>query len=162
MEIRKTKIVEINEVMKIYEAARKFMKENGNPDQWGDDRPAKSKIEDDIKAGNNYVCVDNGKLVGAFTYMYGWDDPTYSYIENGQWINDEPYGVMHSVASLVSGKGVGRYCINWALKHSKNVKIDTHDDNKAMRVLLEKMGFVRCGTIYLENGDPRIAFQKVL
>lgn len=162
MEIRKTKISEIDTVMKIYEAARNFMKENGNPHQWGDNRPERSKIEDDINKGLNYVCVDDGELVGAFTYIYGWEDPTYLYVENGEWLNNEPYGVMHSVASLASGKGVGRFCINWALEQSRNVRIDTHEDNKVMRALLEKMGFTYVGIIYVENGDPRFAFQKAI
>ena len=162
MEIRKTKLSEINTVMKIYEAARNFMKQTGNPNQWGDNRPEQSKIETDINAGNSYVCVDEGRLLGAFTYIFGEEDPTYAYVENGQWLNDRPYGVMHSVASLASGKGVGRFCINWALEQSGNVRIDTHEDNKVMQSLLEKMGFTHCGTIYLENGDPRLAFQKTI
>lgn len=162
MEIRKTRITEIDAVMKIYEAAREFMKQTGNPHQWGDNRPEKSKIEDDINAGNNYVCVDGEQLVGAFTYIYGEEDPTYVYVENGQWLNDDPYGVMHSVASLASGKGVGRFCIDWALGQSRNVRIDTHEDNKVMQSLLNKMGFSLCGKIYLENGDPRLAYQKTI
>lgn len=162
MEIRKTKLSELDTVMKIYEAARNFMKATGNPHQWGDNRPEQSKIEADINAGVNYVCVDDGELLGAFTYIFGEEDPTYGYVENGQWLNDEPYGVMHSVASLAAGKGVGRFCINWALEQSRNVRIDTHADNKVMQELLKKMGFAHCGTIYLENGDPRIAFQKTI
>ena len=31
-----------------------------------------------------------------------------------------------------------------------------------MRRMLEKHGFVHCGTIYLQNGDPRVAYEKVL
>lgn len=162
MEIRKTRIEELNAVMKIYEAAREFMKKTGNPNQWGNNQPPQSKIEADIQSGNSYVCVDNGELIGAFTYIYGEDDPTYGYVENGQWLNEYPYGVMHSVASLDSGKGVGRFCINWALEQSRNVRIDTHSDNRVMQSLLDKLGFIRCGTIYLENGDPRIAFQKTI
>lgn len=30
-----------------------------------------------------------------------------------------------------------------------------------MQHVLEKNGFVRCGIIHLENGDPRIAYQYV-
>jgi hypothetical protein len=26
-------------------------------------------------------------------------DPTYAVIENGNWLNDEPYGVIHRIAS---------------------------------------------------------------
>ncbi len=162
MEIRRTEIKEIDAVMKIYEAAREFMKRTGNPNQWGDDRPQQSKIEEDINAGNSYVCVDDGQLLGAFTYIFGEEDPTYLYIENGQWLNEKPYGVMHSVASISSGKGVGRFCIDWVLEQSNNVRIDTHEDNKVMQSLLEKMGFVHVGTIYLENGDPRLAYHKTI
>jgi GNAT superfamily N-acetyltransferase len=162
MKIRKTRIEDLDTVMEVYAAARQFMKDTGNPYQWGDNRPERSKIEDDINKGLNYVCEHEGEILGAFTYIYGWEDPTYTYVENGQWVNNEPYGVMHSVASLTSGKGIGRFCINWALEQSRNVKIDTHEDNKVMQALLEKMGFSRCGTIYLENGDPRIAFQKTV
>lgn len=159
MKIRKTVISELEAVMKIYEAARIFMKENGNPDQWGNTEPAQSKIERDINNGNHYVCEDDGVLTAAFTYIYGEDDPTYGYIE-GKWLNDDHYGVLHSVASAVSGKGTGRFCIGWALERCGNVRIDTHEDNKVMQELLAKMGFSECGRIYLENGDPRIAYQK--
>ena len=162
MEIRKTNISELDTVMKIYEAARKFMKATGNPTQWGDDRPKRSKIESDIKAGRSFVCVDDGQLLGVFTYIFGEDDPTYEYVENGQWLNDLPYGVMHSVASLASGKGVGRFCIDWALEQSRNVRIDTHENNKVMQSLLFKMGFEHIGTIFVENGDPRMAFHKTI
>ena len=52
-------------------------------------------------------------------------------------------------------------CVNYALQHSDNIKIDTHHDNKVMQHQLEKEGFVRCGIIKLENGEPRIAYQKL-
>jgi hypothetical protein len=31
-----------------------------------------------------------------------------------------------------------------------------------MRRMLEKNGFVHCGTIYLENGDERVAYEKMI
>lgn len=160
MKIRKTQLIEIDKVMEVYAAAREFMKRTGNPNQWGSSNPPQSKIERDIKNGNSYVCEEDGDILGAFTYIYGEEDPTYISIENGQWLNDRPYGVLHSVASAVAGKGTGKFCINWALKQCGNVRIDTHEDNKVMQSLLKKMGFTHCGTIYLENGDPRLAFQK--
>jgi len=39
--------------------------------------------------------------------------------------------------------------------------IDTHKDNSVMQSTLKKNGFTHCGRIYLENGDPREAFDKV-
>ena len=42
------------------------------------------------------------------------------------------------------------------------MRIDTHGDNKVMRHLLQKPGFVHCGTIYVEEDDyPRLAFEKM-
>ena len=161
MEIRKTKSSEIDAVMKIYASAREFMKKTGNPNQWGDNRPEQSKIEADINNGESYVCVDDGEIVGVFTYIYGKDDPTYLEIYEGEWLNDRPYGVLHSVAA-VSGRGAGAAALKWALEQCGNIRIDTHEDNKPMRSLLKKHGFEHCGTIYLENGDPRIAFQKTI
>ena len=99
--------------------------------------------------------------MGVFTYIYGEDDPTYSQIQEGQWLNDDPYGVLHSVAAGVSGKGVGAFMLDWALENSGNVRIDTHEDNKPMQNLLIKKDFKYCGIIYLENGDPRRAFQCI-
>ena len=56
---------------------------------------------------------------------------------------------------------------NMALEHGyKSIRGDTHRDNKAMRGLLEKRGFVPCGTIYL-NGimdakNERVCYEKLL
>ena len=43
-----------------------------------------------------------------------------------------------------------------------NLRIDTHEKNIPMQGCLAKNGFARCGIIYLEDGDPRIAYQKVI
>ncbi len=40
--------------------------------------------------------------------------------------------------------------------------MDTHGDNIVMQGLLQKLGFVRCGTFYVEEDDyPRLAFEKI-
>ena len=52
-------------------------------------------------------------------------------------------------------------CINWAFEQCGHLRIDTHGDNTVMRNLLEKLGFLPCGTIYVEEDDfPRLAFEK--
>lgn len=43
-----------------------------------------------------------------------------------------------------------------------SIKVDTHENNKPMQRLLEKLGYEYCGIIYLENGDKRVAFEKLL
>jgi hypothetical protein len=51
MFIRKTEIKDLDNVMMIYEDARSFMKENGNPNQWGDSYPERELIKRDISEG---------------------------------------------------------------------------------------------------------------
>ena len=51
--------------------------------------------------------------------------------------------------------------ITWCLEHCESLRADTHADNKAMQHLLEKNGFTRCGIIRVEDGTPRIAYQRM-
>lgn len=159
MEIRKTKPQELDAVMEIYARARAFMASTGNPSQWGQEKPYRAWIEEDIRNGNSYVCVENGELAATFFYREG-EDTTYTEIYEGAWVNDRPYGVVHRIASAGTVKGAGSFCLNWAFEQCGNLKIDTHQDNIVMQHTLKKNGFVYCGIIYLEDGDMRIAFQK--
>lgn len=160
MEIRKTNIEELDKVMQIYQRARHFMAEHGNPTQWGNSKPSKEQIEQDILTQKSYVCVDDGELVGVF-YFAKEEDPTYQKIEYGKWLNTNPYAVVHRIASAGIVKGVGAFCLEWAMKHTENLRIDTHKDNIVMQNMLKKCGFVHCGTIYLEDGEQRMAFHKI-
>lgn len=151
---------EIDVIMSIYDYARKFMKENGNEEQWGNTYPDKELIENDIQQGKLYVCMDEEKIVGVF-YFAKENDPTYGVIKDGSWLNNEPYVVVHRIASAEGTKGVATFCLNWTFEQAGNIRIDTHVNNKPMQGLLNKLGFVYCGRIVLADGSPRIAFQKV-
>ncbi len=160
MEIRRTKPEELDQVMAVYAYARKFMAEHGNPTQWGTTKPAREEVIEDIALGNSYVCVENGEIAATFFYKEGID-PTYIKIYDGAWVNEEPYAVVHRIASTKVIKGAGSFCLNWAFEQCGNLKIDTHRDNTVMQNTLKKNGFVYCGIIYLENGEERLAYQKV-
>ena len=165
MKIRKTRPEDLDRLMEIYAGARKFMKENGNPKQWGiTNWPPEALIREDIRKGNSYVCVnDSDRIIGTFYFVEGPDiEPTYKNIENGKWLDDSPYGVVHRIAADGSEKGIGSFCINWAYEQCGHMRIDTHGDNTVMQKLLGKLGFVHCGTIYVtEDNDPRMAFEKI-
>jgi len=161
MQIRKTQIEDLDTVMGIYESARQFMRENGNSNQWGYTYPQIDLINNDITNGISYVCLENSQIACVFTYLQGID-PTYVKIYDGAWLNEDHYGVVHRIASSGVIKGVAAYCLNWCLDQCKNLKIDTHEDNKVMQNLLSRNGFTRCGIIYLENGSKRLAYQKAL
>ena len=144
----------------IYSDARAFMRENGNPHQWKDDRPTQDTIARDIKAGKSHVCIGDKGIVAVF-YFSIEEEPTYGRID-GAWINDEPYGVVHRIARSrdASAKGAGKFCMEWSYEQCRNLRVDTHRDNGPMRALLESLRFAYCGIIWLEDGDERLAYQK--
>jgi len=157
-------------VMDIYAQARTFMIENDNPEQWGTVHPPQTLIEADIHAGKSYVCTlkdnsqeENEKILAVFFFNVE-PDPTYEKIE-GAWIDSNtPYGVVHRIARTTDKpevKGVGEFCLNWCFQQINNIRIDTHPDNVPMLKLMDKLNFVRCGIIWIENGNERIAFQKI-
>lgn len=159
MEIRKSLKSDLDQIMELFEQARIFMRENGNPNQWKNNHPPVSLIESDIEKEISYVCVEDDSVVGTFMFYEGVDE-TYYKIYDGEWLNDDPYGVIHRIASSTKTRGVATFCLSWCYSQCTNLKIDTHEDNIPMQNLLRKNGFKKCGTIYLKNGEERIAFQK--
>lgn len=156
--VRRAVWADFDRILEIYALARKFMAQTGNPTQWGTNYPPLDMLEADIPAGNLYV-VEDDAIHGVFAY-FSEPDPTYGYIEDGAWLDDSSYGTIHRVAADGSG-GVFSAVLNFAQEQNPHVRIDTHHDNKVMQHVLEKHGFHRTGIIYLEDGDPRIAYEKV-
>lgn len=161
MEIRPTRLEDMDTVVEIYNFARQFMIENGNRNQWINGYPSKELIEEDIRKNCSYVGINGNEITGVFRFTVGID-PTYIQIFEGEWLNDHPYGVVHRIASADNRKGVASYCLNWCLQQCGNIRIDTHRDNIAMQKLLIKNGYTHCGIIYLEDGAERIAYQRSL
>ena len=155
--IRPVASEDLEKVLAIYARARAYMQETGNPTQWGTSSPALSVLLNDIQHQHLYLLEEDTQIHAVFALIPG-NDPTYQYIE-GQWLNDAPYAAIHRVASAGIRKGVLADCLAFCKSQYANIRIDTHHDNKIMQHLLEKHGFQRCGVIYLENGDPRIAYQ---
>ncbi|MCL2493036.1 MAG: GNAT family N-acetyltransferase [Clostridiales bacterium] len=157
--IRRSTEADIAAVLQIYADARDFMRENGNPEQWRDDYPPLEVVEFDASAnGQGFVCERDGEILSAFCFHTG-DDPDYAVIE-GAWLNNAPYGSMHRLAVKRGGRGIGGFCIGWALAQCGNLRADTHENNAPMLRLFEKLGFCRCGRVWIRGGEERIAFQK--
>ena len=52
--IRQAKSEDLSQVLEIYEYARNFMAENGNPSQWGKNYPPEETVIRDIEDQNLY------------------------------------------------------------------------------------------------------------
>ncbi|MBR2935212.1 MAG: GNAT family N-acetyltransferase [Oscillospiraceae bacterium] len=156
--IRKATPADLPAVLQVYDSARTFMATNGNPTQWGSTYPPPELLEEDIRLGRLFVDTNEGKICGVFIFAAG-DDPTYAYIEDGAWLDSSPYGVIHRVASDGTVPGTLKRCLTFCRKQCSHLRIDTHADNYVMQRLLSAQGFTRCGTIYVEDGSPRIAYE---
>ena len=161
MDIRLAQLNDLPPILKIYAHAREYMREQGNPTQWGNGYPQENLLRDDIAKKQLYVCCEADEILGVFCYFFG-NDPTYLKIYEGAWQNNLPYGVIHRIAVVSHRRGVASFCYDYCFSLCQNLKIDTHRDNLPMQKSLAKNGFARCGIIYLESGDERIAYQKTI
>jgi hypothetical protein len=157
--IRNAEVEDLESILKIYEYARDFMKSTGNTKQWGDHFPSKELLEKDIMKRQLYVYEEDG-IHAVFAFIIG-DDDTYQVIEDGKWLSNDLYGTIHRVASDGTVKGVLSKIVEFCEKKISHLRIDTHFDNKIMQHLIEKNGFQKCGIIYVADGSPRFAYERL-
>ena len=160
LSIRKAEESDLRRIMEIFDIAKEFMHSTGNTGQWNGAYPGEKLILSEIGQGHCFVVTEiEGRIVGTFCFIIG-EDSTYRVIEDGEWLDDEPYGTIHRIASDRTEHGIGHLCISFCSSLIGTLRADTHRDNAPMLSLLEKEGFIRCGIIHLADGAPRIAFQR--
>ena len=110
--IRKAVEHDLDNLMRIFDTARQFMVRSGNPNQWINGYPQRELIAGEIESGHCYVCEsETGQVVATFCFIPG-PDPTYSYIEDGDWPDNRPYYVIHRLASDGTCKGIAKLCFD--------------------------------------------------
>lgn len=154
--LRPAQLGDLQRIEEIYAYARAFMAKNGNPNQWGNTEPPTEQLIQDVEDGNLYVMMEEQQIHGVFYFRIG-PDPTYARIDDGAWRSDSPYGTIHRIAGDGSG-GILKTAVDFGRKQIGHLRIDTHEDNHVMRRAVKKLGFQRCGIIYLADGSQRIAF----
>lgn len=143
----------------IYRSARAFMAASGNPHQWGTTRPTRAQLEGDIARGQLWLVCRDGIPHGAFALITG-ADPTYGVID-GAWRSDAPYLTLHRVAGDGICHGIFTAAVAFAAARCPHLRIDTHADNHPMQAHIQAAGFVYCGIIRLEDGSPRLAYERL-
>ena len=155
--------------MAIIGDAQEYLKDQ-NIDQWQNDYPNNDIIINDILNKESYLVKSNSDNVIATAMFSTRLEPTYKVID-GKWMssNSDRYGVIHRMAIAKKNRrsGVSKFIFKTFetfLKKNKikSMRIDTHVDNTCMQNLLLKLNYNYCGIIYLENGDLRLAYEKLI
>ena len=176
--IRKTEACDIDALMEIIAEARGTIAALGI-DQWQDGYPQRSVIEADVAGDVSYCFEDtnSGRILGTFA-VFENGEPFYDRIIDGEWRTGESlsslgenvtYTAVHRVAISVAsrGSGLSRKMIDFVGemakgKGKKSLRIDTHEGNVVMRKMLEKFDFKHCGTIFVDGGAARVAYEKLI
>lgn len=158
--VRKAKMKDLPRIEEIYACARSFMRQTGNPNQWGSNYPPYEQLRKDIEAGDLFLIEDICRIHGVFYFRIGLD-PTYDKIYDGSWRVDSRYGVIHRIAGDGTG-GILKTAVAYGLSQIDHIRIDTHHENYVMQNALHRLGFERRGIIYIEDGTSRIAFDKLI
>ena len=163
MKLRRAEKHEAETCYQCIEDARAYHKSLGF-EQWHPDYPTLQTIEEDIENGTGYVFVnDEDQLLGYCCIIIG-DEPAYRVIE-GKWKTERPYAVVHRMAFSRNARGSGlskealhlikEHC---AREHTDAIRVDTQAENKVMQHILDREGFVCCGTIQFDGG-PKLAYE---
>ena len=168
MNFSKSNTKDLPSIMKIIGEAQAYMASQA-VDQWQDGYPEEDLILNDIANNESYI-VKNENNILATAMFTTQVDHTYDIID-GKWLTpqDAIYGVIHRIAvgANYRGTGVAKFIIKESEQYLienniASMRIDTHKDNTGMQSLLKGLDYTYCGIIYLEDGDKRLAFEKML
>ena len=144
MTFRIATTADIAPIMEIVADAQLLLRSLGI-DQWQDGYPTQNIILSDISYNNNYIVELNGVMSATFVASFD-GEPTYSEIKGRGWLNENIYAVIHriAVADSCRRKGIAKEILHYTEelcveRGVKDIRIDTHCDNLAMRSLLKKM-----------------------
>ncbi|MBQ7776874.1 MAG: GNAT family N-acetyltransferase [Lachnospiraceae bacterium] len=163
LQIKRCSEADIVEVGAFYDKVVKHLCENINYPKWTyKEYPSEGSVREKTEAGCQFMCVEDGKVVGAFVLNA---DPQGKY-ENATWsrsLAEGEYMVCHALAAdpQLQGKGIGSgmvaYCIEYAQKHGyKEIRLDVVPDNIPAKRLYEKCGFRYVGDVDLERNIEEI------
>ena len=170
MSCRKARVEDIEQIMRIAQDAKQYMKEN-KVDQWTENYPVAENFLSDIQQEVCYVWEENRVVYGMMALTFDGEE-VYGGIQEGNWNTEEPYGTIHrfAVSKEARGKGIAQKLEQAAEEMCKqneifSLRVDTHRHNQTMRKFLEKRGYQFCGLVYYEEKEgesERLAYDKII
>lgn len=164
MDIRLAHPNEVGQIVKILEDAKAYLAASGSSQWQGEDGyPNQDDVFEDIIENRAYVGLIDGKVV-AYAAVYLGNQTEYNTIYDGKWKHDNyMYVTFHrvAVATEVRGQKVAQTFLQGLIEGHKgpDFRCDTHELNKPMQHVLEKLGFVYCGKVPIDG--ERLAYQKI-
>ena len=76
MIIREARTEDIERILEIYDIAKAFMRETGNPHQWNSSYPDFNILEEDINKHHLFVMEEDSIIHSVFAFIIV-GDPTY-------------------------------------------------------------------------------------
>ena len=135
-----------------YHQVVRYLEENVNYPHWNADHPSDESIAQAIDSGLQYICLDNGEIVGAVVLS---EDPEGLY-DIGKWSRELKLGeflIVHVLAVSPDHlhKGVGDFMVKECIELAKNkgyraVRLDVVPGNTPAVRLYEKNGFTYAGS----------------
>lgn len=164
MDIRLAHPNEVKQIMLVINSAKKALAASGSQ-QWqgANGYPNEADIIEDILAGQGYVALLENQIV-AYAAVIDGQDPDYEKIYAGQWKQqNHRYIVFHRIAvlSAMTGQKIAQTFIQGLIEGrvAHDFRCDTHEQNKVMQHILQKLGFVYCGKVPIDG--ERFAYQKI-
>lgn len=149
MEIRQCKMNEVERVGAFYDGVVKYLDEHVNYPRWiYKVYPTASSAQEMTEQGCQFVCLDDGEIVGAFVLN---EDSDGEYLQADGWsqsLSTSEYLVCHALATATHrqrqgiGKRIVQFCINYSKAHDyKAIRLDVVPDNTPAKKLYESFGF---------------------
>ncbi len=135
--------------------------------QWQYGEPSEKTIHQDVTSGQYWLLVMDHQIIGGCALMT--HERAYEHLTTGQWLNNDPYRVIHRffIHPDRQQKGYANMFLS-LLEHMvlnqgvHNIRVDTHERNIPMRKTLERAHFVFIGEAYLPQAGIRFVYHKVI
>ncbi len=135
--------------------------------QWQGKEPSLATIEEDILHQRYYVLFEDNQPCGGAALMT--HEPGYDQLLEGQWLNQDPYMVIHRlfIAPSFQGRQLSKILLTHLEQqaqqhHFHNIRIDTHALNEPMCGLLNRQQYTAVGKAWLPQAGERLVYHKVL
>ena len=144
-------------VTEFYHRAVAYLETHINYPFWSSEHPSDESIKEAIKRKEQYICVEDGEIIGALVLS---EDPDGDY-DAGNWSRDLKEGEYLSVHVLAVSadcyqKGVGSFMVGESIaiaraKGYRAVRLDIVPTNTPAERLYKKKGFIYAGTVDLNR-----------